>query len=87
MLSRQQDRLDSWKDIAEYLGRSVRTVVRWADERGLPIHRVPGGKRHAVFAYSKEIDAWLVSIGDIQQEAPAAREPAPASQPGVASLR
>jgi Tol biopolymer transport system component len=49
-------RLDSWKDIARYLGRDVRTVIRW-QEKGLPVHRVPGGK--TVFAYRSEIDAWL----------------------------
>lgn len=53
-------RLDSWKVIAEYLGRNVRTVTRWADGRGLPIHRVPGGKRGAIFAFTAEIDAWLM---------------------------
>jgi hypothetical protein len=51
-------RLDSWKDIAAYLGRDVRTVIRW-QEKGLPVHRVPGGKRQAVFAYRTEIDDWL----------------------------
>jgi len=53
-------RLDSWKVIADYLGRDVRTVARWAEERGLPVHRVPGGKRGVVFAFAEEIDAWLV---------------------------
>jgi TolB-like protein/tetratricopeptide (TPR) repeat protein len=71
-------RLDSWKDIAEYLGRSVRTAIRWAECRGLPIHRVPGGKRQAVFAYSQEIDAWLVSKGG-QETSPARIEPISAS--------
>jgi Tol biopolymer transport system component len=55
----QGSRLDSWKAIADYLGRNVRTATRWADERGLPIHSVPGGKRRAIFAYKDEIDAWL----------------------------
>lgn len=54
-------RLDSWKAIADYLGRNTRTVTRWAKDRGMPVHRVPGGKRNAVFAYSSEIDAWLTS--------------------------
>jgi hypothetical protein len=57
----QPRRLDSWKSIAEYLGRNVRTATRWAAERGLPVRRVPGGKRGAVFAFAEEIDAWLVS--------------------------
>jgi TolB-like protein len=74
MPSTKSRRLDSWKSIADYLGRSVRTVVRWSDERGLPVHRVPGGKRHAVFAYSQEIDAWLVSKSDLQEATPCEQE-------------
>ena len=39
------ERLDSWKDIATYLKRSVRTVRRWEAEEGLPsivtVIRVP----------------------------------------------
>lgn len=80
----QQHRLDSWKGIAEYLGRSVRTVTRWGDERGLPVHRVPGGKRHAVFAYSEEIDAWLVNKGDSPQEGLSEDELAPTLEPALA---
>lgn len=51
-------RLDSWKEIAEYVGRDVRTAIRWERQRGLPVHRVPGGRRGAVFAYAPEIDRW-----------------------------
>jgi hypothetical protein len=54
-----QVRLDSWKAIAVYLGRDLRTVRRWEKEKGLPVRRVPGGERRAVFAYRHEIDAWL----------------------------
>lgn len=53
-------RLDSWKEIAAHLGRTERTAIRW-EKKGLPVHRVPGGKRQAVFAYTDEIDAWLIS--------------------------
>lgn len=53
------DRLDSWKEIAAYIGRDVRTVNRWERQRGLPVHRVPGGGRQVVFAYPDEIDEWL----------------------------
>src|SRR5579863_5806353 len=52
-------RLDSWKEIASYVGRNVRTVIRWEKERGLPVHRVPGGGRQAVFAFPDEIDSWM----------------------------
>jgi hypothetical protein len=51
-------RLDSWKEIAGYLGHDVRTVVRWEKDRGLPVHRIPGGLRNAVFAIPSELDAW-----------------------------
>ena len=53
--------LNSWKEIASYLGRGVRTVQRWESQLGLPIHR-PSGKDHsAVLAFSSELDQWLNS--------------------------
>ena len=57
----QHRRLDSWKAIAQYLGRDVRSVQRWERERGLPVHRVPGQKGGAVFAYEDELEEWLRS--------------------------
>jgi Tol biopolymer transport system component len=53
------DRLDSWKEIAAYVKRSVRTVIRWETQKGLPVHRIPGGERQNVFAHRREIDAWM----------------------------
>lgn len=61
------ERLDSWKAIAAYLGRDAGTVRRWERSRGLPVHRVPGGKGASVFAYTAEIEAWLKSAA---QESP-----------------
>ena len=55
----EKQRLDGWKAISEHLGWHPRTVMRWEQLRGLPIHRVPGGQRHAVFAFRQEIDEWL----------------------------
>jgi Tol biopolymer transport system component len=57
-------RLDSWKEIADYLGRDVRTAIRWEKHKQLPVHRVPGGKRQAVFAFAHELDAWLTGERD-----------------------
>ena len=54
-------RLDSWKEIATYLRRGERTVKRWETDRGLPIHRVPGGGRGSVYAYTAELTEWLKS--------------------------
>jgi hypothetical protein len=55
----ERPRLDSWKEVAQYLDRDVRTVVRWEKERGLPVHRVPGGRSRTIFAYPDELDQWL----------------------------
>ncbi len=56
-------RLDGWKAIANYLGRERTTAIRWAKERGLPVHRVPGGQIGTVYALRTELDAWLDSDG------------------------
>ena len=55
------DRLDSWKAIASYLGRGVRTVQRWEREEALPVHRLAHEKRGSVYAYRPEVDAWWES--------------------------
>jgi DNA-binding transcriptional regulator YiaG len=46
----EKSRLESWKEIAAYLRRSERTVMRWESERGLPVRRVPGLDRSLVYA-------------------------------------
>ena len=51
-------RLDSWKEIAAYLRREVRTVQRWEKSAGLPVHRLQIGKQAPVYAYKAELDAW-----------------------------
>ena len=53
--------LNGWKEIATHLGRGERTVKRWEAERQLPVRRVPGGGRAAVYAYSDEVEDWLRS--------------------------
>lgn len=56
-------RLRDWKEIAAFFGRDERTVRRWERQRGLPIHRVSGGARNLVFAYTDELENWLRSGG------------------------
>jgi phage terminase Nu1 subunit (DNA packaging protein) len=53
------DILNSWKEIAGYLGRGLRTAQRWERELGLPVRRPRGRSRTAVFALRKELDIWL----------------------------
>jgi hypothetical protein len=54
----ERDLLDSWKEIAAYLNRNVRTVQRWEKLEGLPIHRHVHERASSVSARKKEIDAW-----------------------------
>ena len=65
-----RERLDSWKEIAVYLGREVRTAQRWEKREGLPVHRHVHAKASSVWAFKHEIDAWL------HTRSPATSEPA-----------
>lgn len=54
-------RLDSWKEIAAYLGRDVTTVQRWEKREGMPVHRHVHDKKGSVYAFQGELDAWARS--------------------------
>jgi tetratricopeptide (TPR) repeat protein len=56
----QSTRLDTWKSIAQHLGRSSRTVQRWHLIYRLPVYHL-SGKSGSVFAYAEELDNWLRS--------------------------
>jgi len=51
--------LDSWKEIAAYLKRSIKTCRRWEQELGLPVHRLEDSPKARVFAYQDELDLWI----------------------------
>jgi len=53
------ERLDSWKEIAAYLGRDVRTVQRWEQTEGLPVKRHLHQSQYTVYAFRPEIDIWI----------------------------
>ncbi len=48
------DRLEGWKEIGAYIGRSARTAERYEKTEKLPVFR-EGGK---VFAFTGELDRW-----------------------------
>lgn len=62
------DRLDSWKEIASYLRREVRTVQLWEKKEGLPVHRHFHKRLGSVFAYRSEIDRWQRSVSRIESD-------------------
>jgi hypothetical protein len=53
-----EHQLRGWKEIAAFLGASVRSAMRWEGERGLPVRRLPGGAKDSVFAYRHELEIW-----------------------------
>jgi Tol biopolymer transport system component len=67
----ERRRLDSWKEIAAYLRRGIRTVQRWEREEGLPVHRLAHAERSSVFADPAELTDWWKS----RQIAPAGKSP------------
>lgn len=80
-MDRGEERLDGWKAIARYIGRDRSTVIRWANERQLPVHSLPGGKSRTVYALRSELDAWVRGDGD----APPPAEPPPGEPPPAGS--
>lgn len=85
-------RLDSWKEIAAYLGRDVTTVQRWEKREGMPVHRHQHDKRGSVYALASELDAWRRSrkaAANGDEAVPDAPEPAavPATDGGAPSDR
>jgi hypothetical protein len=61
-LAEESNVLSSWKDIAKYMGKGVRTVQRWERHLGLPVRR-PNGASHksAVLLDRSELDAWMAT--------------------------
>jgi predicted DNA-binding transcriptional regulator AlpA len=54
--------LTSWKEIAKYLGKGVRTAQRWESQLGLPVRRPIGAsQKSAVLLHRDELDVWLTT--------------------------
>jgi len=81
---KRKARLRGWQEIAASLGVDERTVKRWEQSRGLPVHRVPGESRAPVYAFEAELAAWLRSGGEAMpghQQDHAQPSAGPTSQP------
>ncbi len=55
--------LSSWKEIAAYLDISIRAAQSWETERGLPVHRLPGGRGRVSVTVS-ELEDWKRSASE-----------------------
>jgi hypothetical protein len=67
--------LSGWKEIANYLGKGVRTVQRYERVFGLPVRRPAGKPSGSVMATIAEVDAW-VAASPIRAEFRLSRETA-----------
>src|SRR5437899_12734457 len=59
--------LNSWKEIASYLDRGVRTVQRWERNLQLPVHRIGKGRRSPVYALIPELHFWMSASGAVRR--------------------
>ncbi len=59
--TRQAERLDSWKEIANFFRREVRTVQLWEKHEGLPVRRQHHKKLGSIYAYRAELESWRLS--------------------------
>jgi hypothetical protein len=57
------DRLESWKEVALFFRRGVRTVQLWEKSEGLPIRRHHHNRLATVYAHRPELEAWWQARG------------------------
>ena len=53
--------LTSWKEIANFLGKGVRTVQRWEATLGLPVIRPADNRSGIVMARPSDLEAWVLN--------------------------
>jgi hypothetical protein len=63
-----KDLLTSWKEIANYLGRTPRTVQRWEKEFHLPVHRPAHKQSRLVVADTDELDTWAIEHSNLDDD-------------------
>ena len=56
-----QARLDSWKEVAAFFRREVRTVQLWEKSEGLPVRRQHHKRAGSVYAYRHELESWWIA--------------------------
>ncbi len=70
-----RERLDSWKEVAQFFRREVRTVQLWEKHEGLPVRRQLHKKSGSVYAYRRELEQWWIARSSIQPGNQAAGAP------------
>ena len=73
------ERLDSWKQIASFFHREVRTVQLWEKSEALPVRRHHHRKLGSVYAFRHELEAWWATRSARSTSVPKHVESAPAA--------
>lgn len=77
-------RLKGWKQIAEHLGVSPGTAMRWSRRPGFPVIRA--GEHGSVYALPQALEAWLANADERPDDPdlnPDAEAPDVADRPGI----
>src|SRR5512133_1841719 len=72
------DRLESWKEIAVFLRRDIRTVQRWEKTEHMPVHRHVHDKLGSIYAFKSELTEWQLqrtAVEDVPEPVPEAEAP------------
>ncbi|MCU1257053.1 MAG: response regulator receiver protein [Candidatus Angelobacter sp.] len=78
--------LNSWKEVAQYVGRSERTIQRWEREFGFPVHRPAGKLRSSVIAVTAEVDDWIRKSPALRSQQPVCAAAIPREERAAARL-
>jgi Tol biopolymer transport system component len=76
-----RNRLESWKQIAAHLNKSERTVRRWHETEGLPVHKHKHQQKGSVWAYPDELQQWLARRVERPESPESPESPIPAAKP------
>jgi Tetratricopeptide repeat len=84
-MTQASNRIDGWKAISAYMNRDPRTLQRWERERSLPVRRVQGEGSSSVYAFTDQLDDWLLGPGSGDDAHPVRLPtgPEPSTQPGT----
>lgn len=90
-MSESSQFLSGWKEIANYLGKGVRTVQRYERQLGLPVRRPAGKPWGSVVAVRAELDGWVKAspireVFRLRSASPEYPSPAQAIKKGMSEL-
>jgi len=57
--------LSGWKEIAAYLGKSIRTAKHWKRRYYMPVRYDPGGRAVCI---KIELNAWIIKFNEKKAE-------------------